>query len=83
MTRFALVLAALALGAGCAAETSGYSGDVFVYGEAIPPPVPEPKDDAGCWNWSGVGYDWIARCPASPPPHWEVRGRHHIWVRGY
>ena len=78
MTRTWPLLFALA---GCSAGPTSYPGDVIVYGEATPPPVPEPRAETesaaptpdhfwvpGHWEWNGVACDWVAG-------QWEILPR--------
>jgi hypothetical protein len=45
----------------------------------------------GCWAWTTSGYTWTAGAWVLRPsanaawvaPHWDMRGRHHIFVGGY
>jgi hypothetical protein len=55
------------------------------------PPSDQHVWNGGHWEWTRDGYTWapgawVARPRAGAEwvaPHWAVRGRHYLWVRGY
>jgi hypothetical protein len=77
--------------AACSVESGGYPNGAVVFGEATPPPLPAAKDGTGRWEWTREsGYVWTTTTPEKPrpdaewnAPHWAVRGRHYVWVRGF